>query len=141
LGGLLSQDASTKIHALPGGKWIVKQKTTLAFADYEISVDEQSWINAPQDMQSMKATFIIAPQLSALIVEDAKKMFAEDPDAQHSGEKPNVLESVASAAAPWLTDIVAAGLMDDQKRLVVPYRSKGKLSDPKIDFGGLWNDL
>lgn len=127
IGGVLVRDASTQIHAMPGGKLIVKQDTTLAFAQYEISVLEKSWFHAPQDQHNVGARLIISPELSARIVEDAKKALGSKVDAGVLGD--------------FVVEAAAKALMDDQKRLVLPYRAKGKLSDPQPDFGKLLDDL
>jgi hypothetical protein len=131
LGGVLAQDASAKVHTLPGGKMIFKQKTTLAFPQYEISMDEQSWLAVPQDLHNVKARLVVSPELSARIVDDRKKVLIEQ------NKKEQGLDALKSAAELYATDLLASGLMDEQKRLVFPYQSKGSISKPKVNIAAM----
>lgn len=120
IGGLLQSDATVKIHALPGGKMIVKQDTTLAFPQYEISIIEKSWFNAPQDLHNARAKLTIGPELTARILDDAEKALEEKVGAAF----------LAKAAVA----LVRGTLVDAQKRLVLPFKGKGPMSKPAVDM-------
>lgn len=120
IGGILQEDAVTQIHALPGGKMIVKQDTTLAFQQYQITVLEKSWFNAPQDQHNAKAKLTVSPELTARILADSEKALKEKLGA----------EILAKAAIA----LVRSTLVDPQKRLVLPFKGKGSMSKPAVDM-------
>ncbi len=119
IGGILQEDAITQIHALPGGKMIVKQDTTLAFQQYQITVLEKTWFNAPADQHSAKAKLTVSPELTIRILSDAEKALKEKFGT----------ELLAKAAIA----LVRGTLMDSQKRLVLPFKAKGSMSKPAVD--------
>jgi hypothetical protein len=127
LGGILERDADTRVHALASGKLIVKQPTTLAFPQYEISIQEKSWFHAPQDQHSVSAMLLVGPELSARIIDDAKKALAAKTGLGSLGDLG--------------VDAIMKALTDKEGRLLLPYSAKGKLSDPKPDFGDLFHKL
>jgi hypothetical protein len=135
MGGVLAQDAAAKLHTLPGGKMIFKETVTLAFPQYEISMDNGSWIAPPMDLHKVKAKLVISPELSERIVEDRKKVLTE------RGKKEEGLDALKSAAELYATDLIASGLMDEQKRLVFPYQSQGSLSKPKVNIAAMVTEV
>jgi hypothetical protein len=125
VGGLLKKDASTRVHLLPGGKIIIKQDTTFAFADYEMMLAEKSWFNPTQDQHSARATLTVSPELSNQILEDAKKTLSEK-----YGE---TIADIAVAA-------VKIALMHDDK-IVFPFKAKGPMSKPDINLDSVLEDI
>lgn len=120
IGGVLQNDATVQIHALPGGKMIVKRDATLTFPQYEISIIEKSWFNAPQDLHNARAKLTIGPELTARILDDSEKAV----------EKKVGSGFLAKAAVA----LVRGTLVDEQKRLVLPFKGKGQMSKPAVDM-------
>jgi hypothetical protein len=127
LGGILERDAETRLHGLANGKLIVKQPTTFAFPQYEITIQEKSWFLATQDMHSVSALLLVSPELSTRIAQDAKKALAA--------------KTGLGAVSDLGVDAFMKALCDKEGRLLLPYSAKGKLSDPKPDFGDLFHNL
>ncbi len=124
LGGVLQEDASTKIHQVRG-KLFIKQDTKLVFPQYEITLLEKSWFNAQQDMHLVRAKLILSEDLSAQLLAGAKIALS----AKYG-------ESLASVGL----GVLGTTLMDDKMRIVLPFKSKGSLSKPEVDMDSLLND-
>jgi hypothetical protein len=135
LGGVLAQDLTAKVHLMPGGKMIFKDRTTLALLQYELSLDDGSWIAPPMDNHKVKAKLVVSPELSERIVEDRKKVLSE------RGKKEQGLDALKSAAELLATDLIASGLMDEQKRLVFPLQTQGSLSKPKVNIAAMVSEV
>jgi hypothetical protein len=125
VGGMLKKDATTRVHLLPGGKMIIKQDTSFAFEDYEMLLAEKSWFNPTQDQHSARATLTVSEELSARILEDAKKSLSEK-----YGE---TLADIAVAA-------VKVALMKDDK-IVIPFKAKGPMSKPDVSLDNILQDI
>lgn len=125
VGGMLKKDAATRVHILPGGKIIVKQDTTFAFADYEMMLAEKSWFNPTQDLHSARVTLTVSSALSARMLEDAKKTLSEK-----YGE---TITDIAVA-------VVKTALMRDDK-IVFPLKAKGPMSKPDINLDSVLQDI
>ena len=105
----------------------MKQPTTLAFPQYEITIQEKSWFQAPQDQHSVSALLLVSPELTGRIAGEAKKALAAKTGLGSLGDLG--------------IDAAMKALTDKEGRLMLPYSAKGKLSDPKIDFGDLFHKL
>ena len=126
IGGLLQEDATTKVHVFGEGKMMMKQDTRLAFPQYEITVLDKSWFNARQDAHIVRARLVVGPELTGRIVEGAKKSL--------SGKYG---ESIGELAV----SVVASTLMDSEKRLVLPFKAKGPMSKPDVQLDTVLNDI
>jgi len=118
IGGVLQEDASTEIHAVRS-KLIVKKDTRLVFPQYEISLLDTSWFNAPEDQHIIRGRLIASSELTANILQQAQQTLTD-----------RLGESLAAIA----TATVTATLLDEQKRLVIPFKSKGSLSKPEVNL-------
>jgi len=116
LGGVLQEDASTEIHAVRS-KLIVKKDTRLVFPDYEISLLSASWFNSPEDSHNTRGRLVASAELTNKLLGSAQTTLSE-----------RLGESLASIAIATVT----ATLLDEQKRLVLPFKSKGSLSKPEV---------
>lgn len=125
LGGILGQDATTKVH-YGNGKLIVKQDTRLVFPQYEIAVMDGSWFHGKADLHIVRGELVVGAELSATILAQAQKLLAEK-----YGETLAVLAIKA----------VQAVLMDDDKRMIIKFKSKGKVSKPEVTWDNPLNDL
>lgn len=124
LGGVLQVDASTQVHHVRG-KLYLKKDTRLVFPQYEITLLEKSWFNAQQDAHLARARLVVNQDLSSRLLNGAKTSLS----AKYG-------ESLASVGM----GVLGATLMDDQKRITMPFKSKGSLSKPEVDMDTLLND-
>jgi hypothetical protein len=125
LGGVLQEDANTKVHHVRG-RTFMKQDTRLVFPQYEITLLDKSWFNAQQDSHLVRAKLVVNQELSARVLEGAKTTLG----AKYG-------ESLASLGI----GVLGTTLMDDQKRITLPFKSKGSLSKPDVDMDTLLNDV
>lgn len=125
VGGMLKKDAAMRVHLLPGGKMIVKQDTVFAFADYEMLLAEKSWFNPTQDLHNARATLTVSPELSARILEDAKK---------------TLTEKYGATLADFAVSAVKIALMKDD-RIVIPFKGKGPMSKPNVSLDSVLGDI
>ncbi|CAN5873078.1 hypothetical protein BH11VER1_BH11VER1_30190 [soil metagenome] len=125
LGGVLQEDAITQVHHVRG-KTFMKQDTRLVFPQYEITLLEKSWFNAQQDAHLVRAKLVVNQELSARLLEGAKKSLG----AKYG-------ENLAALGF----GVLGTTLMDDQKRITLPFKSKGSLSKPDVDMDTLLNDV
>jgi hypothetical protein len=125
LGGVLLEDVSTEVH-LTKGKLIVKEDTRLVFPDYEIALAGGSWFHGRSDSHIARGELVVGAELSARILAQAEKSLAVK-----YGE---TLAGLAAQAAMTV-------LQDDQKRLVIKFKSKGKLSKPEVTWDNPLNDV
>jgi hypothetical protein len=119
IGGVLLEDASTEIHAVRGSKLIVKKDTILAFPQYEIAMLESSWINAPEDQHITRGRLVASPELTASMLEGARK---------------TLVDKVGESLADLALTAISATLLDEQKRLVIPFKSRGSLAKPEVSL-------
>lgn len=124
LGGVLQEDANTQVHHVRG-KLYIKKDTRLVFPQYEITLLEKSWFNAQQDAHLARARLVVNQDLSSRLLGGAKTSLS----AKYG-------ESLASVGM----GVLGATLMDDQKRITMPFKSKGSLSKPEVDMDTLLND-
>jgi|GEM_PF-2394341 len=125
IGGILQEDLVTGIHAM-GSKLIIGKDTDLVFPDYRIQLAQKSWINASEDEHRLNGKLTASSELSDKILSGAEKKL---------GEKYG--ETMAALAQAT----VQATLMDEEKRLVLPFRSKGKLSKPDVSLDTAISDI
>jgi hypothetical protein len=125
LGGVLGQDASTDVH-LTKGKLIVKRDTRLVFPQYEIALDSGSWFHGRSDSHIARGELVVGAELSAKILGQAEKKLA----AKYG-------ETIAGLATSAVTTV----LQDDQKRMVIKFKSKGSMSKPEITWDNPLNDI
>ncbi|HEY2574162.1 MAG TPA: hypothetical protein VGH65_08835, partial [Verrucomicrobiaceae bacterium] len=125
LGGVLGQDASTEVH-LAKGKLIVKKDTRLNFPQYEIALSGGSWFNSGADSHIARGELVVSQEVSASILEQAQKKLAE-----------KYGDTIASLACQAVVTV----LEDDQKRMVIKFKSRGSLSKPEISWDNPLNDL
>jgi hypothetical protein len=126
IGGLLQEDATTKVHVFGEGKIMLKQDTRLTFPQYEIAVLDKSWFNPRQDAHIVRARLVVGPELTGRIVEGAKKSLAG-----------KYGESIGELAV----SVVGSTLMDSEKRLVLPFKAKGPMSKPDVQLDTVLNDI
>lgn len=125
LGGVLKEDVVTRVqHAR--GRTVMKQDTRLVFPQYEITLLEKSWFNAQQDSHLARAQLVVNQDLSTRILEGAKTSLG----AKYG-------ENLAALGI----GVLGTTLMDEQKRIVLPFKSKGSLSKPDVDMDTLLNDV
>lgn len=120
MGGILQEDLITQIHAI-GSKMIIGRDTHLIFPDYSITLLQKSWINAAEDDHKLNGKFTANPALSERVLSGARSKL---------GEKYG--ETIASLAEATIN----ATFMDEQKRLIIPIRSRGSLSKPDVSLDG-----
>ena len=125
LGGVLGQDASTDVHVAKG-KLIVKKDTRLVFPQYEIALSGGSWFNGGTDSHIARGELVVSPEVSAGILEQSQKKLAV-----------KYGDTIAALAA----QAVVAVLEDDQKRMVIKFKSRGSLSKPEIAWDNPLNDI
>lgn len=125
LGGVLGEDAGTKVH-LVKGKLIVKKDTRLVFPQYEIALYDGSWFYGRDDAHIVRGELVVGTELSAKILDQAKGKLG----AKYG-------EAIAALAAKAVTSV----LEDERKRLVIKFKSKGSLSKPEITWDNPLNDL
>lgn len=126
LGGVLVEDADTLIHWVRG-KLIVKKDTRLVFPQYEITLAEGSWFNGHADAHRANGALVVNADVSANILGQARKHLEKEYG-----------EIVAELAMPFLNSGL---LLDDQKRIVIKFKSSGKLSQPKVEMDNIFNDI
>lgn len=125
LGGVLGQDASTDVH-LVKGKLIVKKDTRLVFPQYEIALSGGSWFHGRSDAHNVRGELVVGAELSAKMLDQAEKKLAV-----------KYGETIASLAAKAVTTV----LEDNEKRMIIKFKSKGSLSKPEITWDNPLNDL
>lgn len=125
LGGVLKEDVVTRVqHAR--GRTVMKQDTRLVFPQYEITLLEKSWFNAQQDSHLARVKLVMNQELSARLLEGAKTSLG----AKYG-------ENLAALGI----GVLGTTLMDDQKRVTLPFKTKGSLSKPDVDMDTLLNDV
>jgi hypothetical protein len=127
IGGVLTEEAKTGIHVVRGSKLILEGDTRFAFPQYEITMLDNSWFNAPEDAINARAKLVVSPELTQKIVEDAKKVLEK--------------ELGAKEAVSVVVDLLVIALMDEQKRLAVPFRAKGQMSKPDVSLDTALTDV
>ncbi len=125
LGGVLVQDATTDVH-LVMGKLIVKKDTRLVFPQYEIALTSGSWFHGRTDAHIARGELVVGAELSAKIMGQAEQKLA----AKYG-------ETIVGLAASAVTAV----LQDEQGRLVIKFKSRGKLSKPEITWDNPLNDI
>lgn len=127
IGGVLQEDAAGRIHIVRGNKIILNQDLRLAFPQYEITMMDDSWVNAVEDAINARARLVVSQELSARMVGDAKKVLAKKFGAE---------ELVNQAV-----DLLVTTLMDDQKRLALSFRAKGSMAKPQVSLETVFTDM
>ena len=127
LGGVLKEDATARIHIIRGNKIMLEDDTRLAFPQYEITMLEKSWFNAPEDLHIARAKFVVSPELTQRIIDDAKKVVAK-----------TVSES---ALLGGVVELLGSAIMDEQKRLTLSFRTKGPMSKPEVGLETAFSDI
>ncbi len=125
LGGVLGADTDTEIHRVRE-KLIVKKDTRLVFPQYEITLADGSWFNGHEDAHRANGALLVNADVSANILGQAKNALA----AKYG-------DTIASLAMSFLN----TALLDDQKRLLLKFKSKGKLSQPEVSIDNVLNDI
>lgn len=125
LGGILGEDAATDVHRTPA-KLIVKRDTRLVFPQYEITLTNGSWFNWHEDAHRANGVLVVNADVSANMLGQAQKALAE-----------KYGDTIASLALTLLN----TALLDDQKRLVLKFKSRGKLSQPEVNIDNVLNDI
>ncbi len=125
LGGVLGEDADTEIHRV-GNKFIVKKDTRLIFPQYEITLADGSWFNGHEDVHRGNGVLVVNAAVSKDMLSHAQKGLAE--------KYGDTLASLAMA-------VVEPALLDDQKRIVLKFKSRGKLSQPEVDLDNVLVDI
>lgn len=127
IGGTLTEDIDARIHVVRGNKIMIDGDTRFAFPQYELTMLDNSWFNAPEDLINARAKLVVSPELTTKILGDAKTVLTKEFGA----------ETLVDAGV----DIIGATLMDDQKRLALAFRAKGKMSDPDVSLDTVLSDL
>ncbi|RBP47610.1 hypothetical protein DES53_101407 [Roseimicrobium gellanilyticum] len=127
IGGVLTEDTKTGIHVVRGSKIMLEGDTRFAFPQYEITMLDNSWFNAPEDAINARAKLVVSPELTQKIIEDAKKVLAK--------------ELGAHEAVNVVVELIGIALMDEQKRLAVPFRAKGSMSKPDVSLDTALSDV
>ncbi len=125
LGGVLGEDADTEIHRVRD-KLIVKKDTRLVFPQYEITLADGSWFNGHQDEHRANGNLLVNADVTANILNQSQKALAV-----------KYGDTIASLAMSLLN----TALLDDQKRLVLKFKSRGKLSQPEVSLDNVLNDI
>ncbi|WP_050026704.1 hypothetical protein [Verrucomicrobium sp. BvORR034] len=125
LGGALLEDAFVKVHQVRG-KVIMKGETRLVFPQYEIILNDGSWVNASQDLHNVKARLVLNADLTAKKLEEVKKTLSE-----------RFGKDITEALFP----LAVGTLIDSQNRLSLPFKSKGSLAKPDFGFDNIFGDL
>ncbi|MEI6535565.1 MAG: hypothetical protein WCN98_09520, partial [Verrucomicrobiaceae bacterium] len=125
LGGVLGEDADTEFHRVRE-KLIVKKDTRLVFPQYEITLADGSWFNGHEDAHRANGILIVNADWSKGIMEQSEKALA----AKYG-------DTIASLGVALLN----TALLDDQKRLVLKFKSRGKLSKPDVSMDNVLNDI
>jgi hypothetical protein len=127
IGGVLTEETKTGVHVVRGSKIMLEGDTRFAFPQYEITMLDNSWFNAPEDAINARAKLVVSPELTQKILEDAKKVLAKELGAQ---------ELVGA-----VVDVIGVTLMDDQQRLAAPFRVKGQMSKPDVSLDTALTDV
>lgn len=125
LGGALLEDSLVKVHQVRG-KVIMKGETRLVFPQYEIILNDGSWVNASQDLHNVKARLVLNADLTAKKLEEVKKTLSE-----------RFGKDITEALFP----LAVGTLIDSQNRLSLPFKSKGSLAKPDFGFDNIFGDL
>ncbi len=125
LGGVLGEDADTEIHRVRD-KLIVKKDMRLVFPQYEITLADGSWFNGHEDAHRANGMLLVNADVSANILSQSQKALAV-----------KYGDTIASLAMSLLN----TALLDDKKRLVLKFKSRGKLSQPEVSLDNVLNDI
>lgn len=125
MGGVLQDDLVTQIHAI-GSKMIIGRDTHLIFPDYGITLLQKSWINAAEDDHRLNGRFTANPELSQRVL---------------SGAQAKLGEKYGDTVAALAQATINATFMDEQKRLIIPIKSRGPLSKPDVSLDGTIGDI
>jgi hypothetical protein len=124
LGGVLGEDVSTVVHEVRG-KLIVKKDTRLVFPQYEITLNDGTWFNAGEDAHIVRGSLIVGPELSTRILEQAKA---------------TANKKLGDGLGDLAVQALKATLMNSQGQLVLPLKSKGRMSKPEVSLDSKLND-
>jgi hypothetical protein len=124
LGGVLGEDVSTVVHEVRG-KLIVKKDTRLVFPQYEITLNDGTWFNAGEDAHIVRGSLIVGPELSTRILEQAKA---------------TANKKLGDGLGDLAVQALKATLMNAQGQLVLPLKSKGRMSKPEVSLDSKLND-
>jgi hypothetical protein len=127
IGGVLTEETKTSIHVVRGSKLMLEGDTRFAFPQYEITMLDNSWFNAPEDAINARAKLVVSPELTQKIIEDAKKVLTKELGAEE--------------AVSVVVDLIGIALMDEQKRLALPFRAKGSMSKPDVSLDTALTDV
>ncbi|HSI65143.1 MAG TPA: hypothetical protein VLE43_18595 [Candidatus Saccharimonadia bacterium] len=127
IGGVLTEDINAKIHVVRGNKIMIDGDTRFAFPQYELTMFDNSWFNAPEDLINARAKLVVSPELTTKILEDAKTVLTK--------------EFGSKTLVDGVVDIIGATLMDEQKRLVIAFRAKGQMSKPDVSLDTVLSDI
>ncbi|HSJ01494.1 MAG TPA: hypothetical protein VK956_03535, partial [Verrucomicrobium sp.] len=125
LGGVLQEDAFVKVHQIRG-KVIMKGDVRFVFPQYEIQLVDGSWVNASQDLHNVKGRLVLNADLTAKKLEEIRKSLADKFGAD-----------LTNTLFPTL----AGTLLDSEKRLSLPFKSKGSLAKPDVGFDNIFADV
>ncbi len=124
LGGVLGEDASTVVHEVHG-KLIVKQDTRLVFPQYEITLNDGTWFNAGEDAHIVRGSLIVGPELSVRILDQAKV---------------TANKKFGDGLGDLAVEALKATLMNAQGQMVLPLKSKGRMSKPEVSLDSKISD-
>ncbi len=127
IGGVLTEDINARIHVIRGNKIMMNGDTRFAFPQYELTMFDNSWFNAPEDMINARAKLVVSPELTTKILEDAKTVLTK--------------EFGSKTLVDGVVDVIGATLMDDQKRLEIAFRAKGQMSKPDVSLDTVLSDI
>jgi len=125
LGGVLGEDASTEVHMF-NGKTIVKQDTRLVFPQFEITLLEKSWFNSAVDMHNVQGVLVVSPDLTGRMIDQIKKKLDTD---------------YASGLGSLAEDLIKKVLLNEKGQLVVPFKSRGKMSNPDTNIDNFIGEI
>jgi hypothetical protein len=127
IGGTLTEDSKTGVHIVRGSKIILQGDTRFAFEQYAIIMLDNSWFNAPEDLISARSKLDVSPEVTKRILDGAKKWLA----------KKTGMETAADVGV----ELLATALVNEQGRLVLDFRAKGKMSDPDVSLDTVLSDV
>ena len=125
MGGVLLEDSSTDVHAFHG-KMKVKKATELVVPDYQITLASDSTISASEDRIDARAVLVVRKELSARILDQAKK---------------SSVDRFGKDLADFGETVIRKTLMNDKEELVLPFKLKGKLSKPEVSLDTVVNSI
>jgi hypothetical protein len=127
IGGRLTEDATTAVHVVRGSKIIIQGDTRFSFPQYAITMLDDSWFNAPEDLINARSRLDVSPEVTQRILDGAKKWLAK--------------KTGAETAAELGVELLATALVNEQDRLVLDFRAKGKMSDPEVRLDTVLSDV